>query len=104
VAPPPEPVAIHLRALVHIEHGERQVARAALDELCTLAPGYVPGLLERALLHVRSGERAAAGALMRDVLRRTEGLAADEMLAGPEPLPVSFYRESAERFLRGGAA
>jgi hypothetical protein len=80
------------------------VARTALDELCARAPGYVPGLLERALLHIRSGERAAAASLMREVLRRTDGLAREEMLAAPEPLPVSFYRESAERFLRGGGA
>jgi hypothetical protein len=38
---------------------------------------------------------------MREVLRRIEKLAEDEMLAGPEPLPVRFYRESAETYLRG---
>jgi chemotaxis protein methyltransferase CheR len=102
-AAPPEPVALHLRALVHIERGERTVARTALDELCARAPGYVPGLLERALLHIRSGERAAAASLMREVLRRTDELDHEELLAAPEPLPVSFYRDSAERFLRGGA-
>ena len=60
----------------------------------------MPGILERALLHVRQGERSAAASLMREVLRRTEKLPADEMLPGPEPLPVSFYRDSAETFLR----
>jgi hypothetical protein len=66
-------------------------------------PDYVPGILERALLHVRMGEKTAASTLMREVLRRTDKLPGDEMLPGPEPLPVSFYRESAQTFLRGSA-
>ena len=98
---PPEPVALHLRALKHIERGERQVADRALSDLCRLVPDYVPGLIEHALLKMRSGQQAAAASLMRDVLRRTEKLAAETLLAGPEPLPVSFYRESANKFLRG---
>ena len=99
----PEPVALHLRALVHIERGEKKVAEQALEELTRAVPDYVPGILERALLHVRSGEPSAASSLMREVLRRTEKLPADEMLAGPEPLPVAFYRDSAQTFLRRGA-
>jgi chemotaxis protein methyltransferase CheR len=99
--PPPEPVALHLRALVHIERGEKSVAQRALADLCAQVPDYVPGILERALLHVRQGERAAAAQLMREVLRRTERLPLDEELPGPEPLPVRFYRESAATFLRG---
>jgi chemotaxis protein methyltransferase CheR len=98
---PPEPVALHLRALVHIERGEKAVAQRALTDLCAQVPDYVPGILERALLHVRQGERAAAAQLMREVLRRTERLPLDEELPGPEPLPVRFYRESATTFLRG---
>jgi chemotaxis methyl-accepting protein methylase len=97
----PEPVALHLRALVHIERGEKSVAEKALAELSQAAPDYVPGILERALLHGRAGERGQASTLMREVLRRIEKLPEDEMLAGPEPLPVRFYRESAETYLRG---
>ena len=100
-APPPEPVALHLRALVHIERGEKAIALTALTELSALVPEYVPGILERALLHVRQGERAVAAQLMREVLRRTEQLRLDDELPGPEPLPVRFYRESAATFLRG---
>ena len=37
---------------------------------------------------------------MREVLKRTEKLPTDELLPGPEPLPVSFYRDSAQTFLR----
>jgi hypothetical protein len=97
---PPEPIAIHLRALVHIERGEKKTVEKELVELTKQVPDYVPGILERALLHVRLGERSAAAQLMREVLRRIDKLPADELLAGPEPLPVSFYRESAQAFLR----
>jgi SAM-dependent methyltransferase len=100
---PPEPVAIHLRALVHIERGDKKVAEKELNDLTRQVPDYVPGILERALLHVRMGEKTAASTLMREVLRRTDKLPGDEMLPGPEPLPVSFYRESAQTFLRGSA-
>ncbi|TMA14820.1 MAG: methyltransferase domain-containing protein [Deltaproteobacteria bacterium] len=97
---PPEPVALHLRALVHIERGEKKRAEKELAELARQVPDYVPGILERALLHVRMGEKSAASKLMREVLRRIEQLPADEVLAGPEPAPVSFYRDSAQTFLR----
>ena len=100
---PPEPVALHLRALVHIERGEKKVAEKALTDLTAQVPDYVPGILERALLHVRMGERTLATTLMREVLRRTEKLPPDEVVAGPEPLPASFYRDSARTFLSGGA-
>jgi len=96
----PEPVALHLRALVHIERGEKKRAEQELGDLARQVPDYVPGILERALLHVRLGEKAAATSLMREVLKRTEKLPADEVLPGPEPLPVSFYRDSAQTFLR----
>ena len=98
---PPEPVAVHLRALVHIERGEKKLAEQELIELTALAPDYLPGILERALLHSRLGERTAAAQLMREVLQRTQGLPAEQLLAGPEPLPVSFYRDSARSYLRG---
>ncbi|MGZ6124300.1 MAG: CheR family methyltransferase, partial [Myxococcales bacterium] len=98
--PLPEPVALHLRALVHIERGERKRAQQELSDLARQVPEYVPGILERALLHVRLGEKSAATSLMREVLKRTENLPVDDLLPGPEPLPVSFYRDSAETFLR----
>ena len=97
---PPEPVALHLRALVHIERGEKKRAEKELSDLARQVPDYVPGILERALLHVRMGEKSAAAALMREVLKRIDKLPSDEVLAGPEPLPVSFYRDSAQTYLR----
>jgi chemotaxis protein methyltransferase CheR len=97
---PPEPVALHLRALVHIERGERKRAEKELTDLAQQVPDYVPGILERALLHVRMGEKSAATALMREVLKRIDKLPPDQVLAGPEPLPVSFYRDSAQTYLR----
>jgi hypothetical protein len=99
---PPEPVALHLRALVHIERGEKKRAEQELNDLARQVPDYVPGILERALLHVRMGEKSTATSLMREVLKRTDKLAVDELLPGPEPLPVSFYRDSAQTFLRSG--
>jgi chemotaxis protein methyltransferase CheR len=97
---PAEPVALHLRALVHIERGDKKVAERELNDLARKVPDYVPGILERALLHVRMGEKSAATTLMREVLKRTESLPEDDLLPGPEPLPVSFYRDSAQTFLR----
>ncbi len=95
-----EPVPLHLKALVFIERGDKTASEQTLLELTSRVPGYVPGILERALLHVRLGQRNAAVTMMREVLRRTEKLPLDALLSGPEPLPVSFYRDSAETFLR----
>jgi chemotaxis methyl-accepting protein methylase len=99
----PEPIALHLRALVLVERGQHLAAARALGDLVQKAPDYVPGLLERALLHVRQGERSAATRLMREVLRRASALDEDEGVAGPETLPARFYVQSAEAFLRGRA-
>src|SRR5262249_11351958 len=40
----PEPVALHLRALVHIERGEKKRAEKELNELTKQVPDYVPGI------------------------------------------------------------
>jgi len=96
----PEPAALHLRALAHIERGEQRLAERELTDLIAQRPDYLPALLERALLQGRMGQRTAAAALMREVLKRSDTLPADELLHGPEPLPVSFYRDSAHTFLR----
>ena len=79
---------------------EKRRFRVLLTDLCRKAPDYLPGLLERALLHIRNGERSAATQLMRQVLKRAASLPADELVAGPEPLPAGFYSTSAEAFLR----
>ena len=97
----PEPVVLHLKALQQIERGERAAAASALESLLRDAPDYVPGLLERALQLARQGDRASAAGLMREVLRRTDGRPLDAILAAPEPLPVRFFRELAEAWLRG---
>jgi chemotaxis protein methyltransferase CheR len=97
----PEPIALHLRALVLVERGEHLAAARALAELVQKAPDYLPGLLERALLHVRLGERTGATRLMREVLRRAAALDEDEGIVGPETLPARFFVQSAEAFLRG---
>ncbi len=93
------PVATHVRALTHVENGERAEATRLLSQLTKEAPDYVPGLLERALLHIREGEPNAASALMNEILRRTEHLDTHAILKGPLELPASYYREAARAFL-----
>jgi chemotaxis protein methyltransferase CheR len=98
---PIDPVAEHLRALTFIETGHPQDAAVVLAAIQRAAPEYLPGLLERALLHQRAGETGAARHLVREVLARTEGLPADHPVAGPEVLPISYYRTSAMTMLAG---
>ena len=105
-APPPaiDPVALHVQALMHIESGDKRRAQAELEAILQKAHGYLPALLELALLHLRAGEKSAADTQMREVLRRAEALLPDELVMGPEPLPASFYRNSAVTYLRAGRA
>lgn len=98
--PPTEPVALHVRALVHIERGEEASAKRILSYLARNAPDYIPGIVESALLHDRTGDPEFASSLMREVLRRASGLPPDRVLAGPEPLPVEFYVATAEALLQ----
>jgi chemotaxis protein methyltransferase CheR len=89
---------VHTEALSMIERGQHKAAARALADLTRRAPDYLPGILELALLHDRSGQQAHAQTLMREVLRRTESLPPDQVLPGPEPLPVIFYGTSARAF------
>jgi hypothetical protein len=86
----------HLDALVRVERGEDAAAEALLERA---GPSYVPGLLERALLRSRQGQRAAAERLMEEVLARTDGLPDGQILEGPAPLTVEFYRATASTYL-----
>lgn len=94
-----DPIELHTRALVLVERGRHSEAQRLLSELGMQWPDYLPGLLERALLFGRCGQAARARALMHELLRRLEGKPADASLRGPEELPVSYYRASAEAFL-----
>jgi chemotaxis protein methyltransferase CheR len=94
-------IAIHLKALAFIEHGDRAGAERVLRELQRAAPDYIPGLLERALWHRRAGAYAQCRALMNEVLMRTRRLPPEQVIAGPEPLPARFYARSAMTFLEG---
>jgi chemotaxis protein methyltransferase CheR len=96
-----DPVALHVRALAHIDRGEHVRARALLADLERLAPEYLPGLLEVALLHAREGRRGRAAELMRSVLGRARGLAPEAPVAGPETLPAGFYVTAARTYLGG---
>jgi hypothetical protein len=101
VAPAPTPVGLHVVALRLIEGGDIANARRILDDLCASSPDYVPGLVERALLLARQGELGIATSVMRDVVARTDRIDTEQILPGPEPLPVGFYRGAAQSFLGG---
>ena len=98
----PEPVSLHLRALLQIENNELEAAERLLRTLIASCPGYLPALFERALLHLRRGEPAATTQLMREVHKRASALPPEQVVEGPEPLETRFYVESAEAWLRGG--
>jgi chemotaxis methyl-accepting protein methylase len=97
--PPPEPIAIHLTCLQLIEAGDEVIAGRLLDELCTAAPDYLPARVERALLSARIGDHPRAAELMNEVVLQTAQRDLAEVLSGPEPLPVRFYRDAALAFL-----
>lgn len=95
------PVEVHLRALLLVERGELREARVLLERLAGEVPEYLPGVVERALLCRRLGDWNVATELMREALRLTKGAPAEQVVAGPEVLPVSYYRATAELFLEG---
>jgi chemotaxis methyl-accepting protein methylase len=94
-----EAVALHRSALVWIEVGGRGSAEKVLADLNRRYPDYLPGILERALVHVRKGEHDTAETWMREVLRRAQALPADGVVTGLEPLPATFYRDTASAYL-----
>ena len=98
-AVPDQALALHRSALMWIEMGGRGSADKALAELNRAYPDYVPGILERALAHARRGDAAGAAQWMTEVMKRIENLPDDQMIVGPEELPVAFYRETARTYL-----
>jgi chemotaxis methyl-accepting protein methylase len=95
-------IALHLRALVFIERGQRSSAEKMLSELRGVAPDYLPGIFEQALLHVRAGDRHRASAAMDDLLRRCEGIPDETMVPGPESLSIEYYRLAARTYVGAG--
>ena len=95
------PIAKHIQALVHLERGRHREAKRLLTELEQHSPEYLPAVLEDALLSGRRGDHAYARQRMKELLAKLEGRPADQLLPGPEELPVAFYRASAEAFLKG---
>ena len=93
-------IEAHRAALVLVERGRRQDAARALRELVQRHPEYLPGLLERALFDARHGDVPAANERMRAVLEAAERLPGEQLVAGVEELPASFYAASAREFLR----
>ncbi len=94
-----EPIALHAEALWLIEQRRHSAAAEVLSRLVALAPDYLPYLLEQALLERRRGDLSQAASLMRDLIRRTDGLPPEQIIAGPADLPVAYYRASAMALL-----
>ena len=99
-----DPVATHLLALEALERGWHRRAEQLLHDLSARCPDYLPAVFEQALLHVRAGDVGRGVHFMRELLARTEDLAPEAIVAGPEDLPVSYYRTAARALLaRSGA-
>lgn len=94
-----DPVRAHLQALERLDGGDRRGAEALLRQLSKAMPDYIPGVVETALLRARSGDAAGACELMSHVLRLATGRSKNEVLPGPENLPLRFYVASAEALL-----
>jgi chemotaxis methyl-accepting protein methylase len=92
-------IAEHLYALAAIEQNDFTRAEALLKALRSRAPRYLPGLFELGVLVARSGQRRDAEAIMRDLLRQTEGRDAHDPVPGPEELTIAYYRVAAEAYL-----
>jgi hypothetical protein len=93
-------VQLHLRVLLALEESDTRRAEQLLIEINRMFPVYLPAMMERALLYYRCGEESAAAEWMREVIRRSDGLQPDEIVPGPEGLPVRFFVSSARAFLR----
>jgi hypothetical protein len=96
---PDQALALHKSALQWIEMGSRGSAEQVLVGLTRSYPDYVPGILERALAYARRGDQTNAAKWMAEVMKRVEGMPDDQVVVGPEELPVAFYRETARTFL-----
>jgi chemotaxis protein methyltransferase CheR len=89
------PESLHLLALVLGERGEDQEAAALLDEAVALAPDYVLGHLSLGLLEREVDPAFYRVKHLRTVLNLVKGRRDEEMLPGPDPLPVSWVRKMA---------
>ncbi len=94
-------IALHLRALVFVERGQRACAEQMLSELRAKAPDYLPGLFEQALLYVRRDDHPRATACMEELVRRVVALPSDALVPGPEDLSIEYYRVAAKAYLNG---
>jgi chemotaxis protein methyltransferase CheR len=86
------PEALHLCALVLAEQGNRAEAHALMEEAVRVSPGYVLGHLSLGL----DGDTQHLERVLELVAARRD----DELLAGPDPLPVSWVRKVARAGLR----
>jgi chemotaxis protein methyltransferase CheR len=87
------PEALHLLALVLAERGEHAETITLLRETVQRAPDYVLG-------HLSLGLKAGGRAHLDKVLALLNGRRDEEMLPGPDPLPVSWVRKMAHAGLK----
>jgi chemotaxis protein methyltransferase CheR len=86
------PEALHLCALVLAEQGRKAEARALVEQAVSVDPGYVLG-------HLSLGLDGNTHHLQR-VIDLVAARRDDELLAGPDQLPVSWVRKVARAGLR----
>jgi chemotaxis methyl-accepting protein methylase len=89
----------HCAALALVELGDLGQARDALRQLRRRAPAYVPGVIDLALVSARLGHGQESVRTMREALELLQPLEDKAPVAGPETLPVEYYRAVAQVFL-----
>ena len=94
-----DPVEWHRAILAEMETGHAAQALQELQLLVEAHPAYLPGRFEHALALRRSGRSAAATASLQALMDLATGRDLDERIAGPEPLSLEFYVNSAHSFL-----
>jgi chemotaxis protein methyltransferase CheR len=89
------PEALHLLALILVEQGVEGEPTALLAEAVERAPDYV-------LAHLSLGLQTSAPSHLQRVLSLLAGRREEELLPGPDPLPVSWVRRMALAGLNRG--
>jgi tetratricopeptide (TPR) repeat protein len=91
------PEGLHLLALVLAERGEEDEALVLLRQAVAEAPDYALG-------HLTLGLRGGGAIHFERALALVAGRRDDELLPGPDRLPVSWVRKIAQAGVKRGAA
>jgi chemotaxis methyl-accepting protein methylase len=95
------PEALHLLALILGEQGQHDEMRQLLEEAVATSPGYVQGHLSLGLQPAPGPHKWRAAHHLATVVSLLEGRPDDDILPGPESLPVTLARRLAEQALHG---